>query len=282
MTGISPRSFSLHRQFHFSKPTRSTLASILRAATSLQFTRYRAVAMKFLEAEWLPLLDDITEEYKPGAVEVAVLGRRWGIPGVLKRAFYEMARGSGCGLGDGDDEEGMDVDEESEGGRDMKGSISREEISRSDERLIGRMREHLVSAWAQDAACLDPSFTCPFQVRDGSGKATQSSQTPQDGNPAESPAYPVASSSSTASAVHSLPKCTSVDAKREAWDRLVHNSGVYKDFLFDPISGLQELLKIDWEAEGWCKECIRMRKEAWSRARQRLWDMVGLWMRVNE
>ncbi|KIK97897.1 hypothetical protein PAXRUDRAFT_824480 [Paxillus rubicundulus Ve08.2h10] len=90
--------------------------------------------------------------------------------GFLKITFYEMARRSRYGLGYGDDEGGMDVDEESEGGWDNQGSIAREDISGSDGRPIGRMREHLVLAWAQDAACLDPLFTCPHwhRARDGS------------------------------------------------------------------------------------------------------------------
>ncbi|KAF9234954.1 hypothetical protein BU15DRAFT_51974 [Melanogaster broomeanus] len=233
-------------QFYFAKPTLSALASILRAATSLQFTHYRAVAIKFLEEEWSTSLDDITEEYKPGALEVAALGRKCGVPGVLKRAFYEMTRRSGYGLG-GDDE-CMEVD--SEGEEVVEG---KEEITRSDERLIERLREHLVLAWAQNTARLDPSFKCPYQAKRGSGKATQ---------------------------IHS-PKCTSMNAKREAWDRLVHESGIYQDYLFDPIAGLQRLLEIDWEAEGWCEECVRMRKEAWSKARQRLWDRVNVWMGVD-
>ncbi|KIJ60109.1 hypothetical protein HYDPIDRAFT_32532 [Hydnomerulius pinastri MD-312] len=292
-------------QFHFTKPTLSTLGSILRASTSLQFTRYRAFAIKFLEAEWSPSLDDITDEAKPGAVEVAVLGRRCNVPSVLKRAFYEMARGSGYGLSDGDEEEGMDVDGPW-AGADAGTREAKEEIRRSDERLIERMREHFVLAWAQDAARLDLSFICPHQAkakRQSSKAPVSSSQVSKDRRdlfvsqsqpvPSDSSFLPVSvfglpSTSFSASASTSTPvarsplKCTSINSKREAWDCRVHLAGIYQDFLFDPICGLQELINVKWEEEGWCEDCVRVRREAWERSRQRLWARIGAWMGVEK
>ncbi|KIJ60111.1 hypothetical protein HYDPIDRAFT_32533 [Hydnomerulius pinastri MD-312] len=213
-------------QFHFTTPTLSMLSSILRASTALRFERCRALAIKFLEADWPCSLSDITPERKACGMEVAILGRKCGVKGVLVRAFYELARANG---GYGLSSTGSDPDG---GQREEEGKL--EGISKVDLALVDRVREHMVHAWAQTAARLSPP--CP---------------------------------------VHTGLECPSISSQREAWERLVHDSGVFKTFLFDPICGLQALVDIKWEEERWCEECVRVRREAWLRQRQELWEWVG-------
>ncbi|KAG0703088.1 hypothetical protein DFH29DRAFT_804060 [Suillus ampliporus] len=215
----------IHRAYYFTPPPFPVLAAILRAATALGFDTYRAFAVKVLENAWSSSLADLTTERKPNAVEVVTLARTCGIESVLKRAFYEMVRIAGYGLGDGE----LD-------GVDGEGF---QEISRADERRLERMREHLISAWSQDAVRVDRSFVCPNQPKETIGN-------------------------------------------RDAWERRVHDSGLYDEYQFDPLCGLQALIDIKWdEDEGWCSCCVRARRDVWTKRRQRTWERIGVWMGLD-
>lgn len=197
--------------------------------------------MKLLENAWSSSLADLTAESKSNAVEVVILARTCGIESVLKRAFYEMVRVSGYGLGDGELDSG-----------DSEGS---QEISRADERRLERMREHLISVWSRAAVRVDRSFKCPNQPRETPGISSTSPH---------------------------LIGCSSLPWKQDAWERRVHDSGLYDEHQFDPLCGLQALIDIKWdEEEGWCSDCVRARREAWTRMRQKTWERIGVWMGLD-
>jgi len=62
----------------------------------------------------------------------------------------------------------------------------------------------------------------------------------------------------------------------------VHDSGLYDEYQFDPLCGLQALIDIKWdEEEGWCSDCVRARREAWTRMRQKTWERIGVWMGLD-
>ncbi|KAG2345359.1 hypothetical protein BDR05DRAFT_880871 [Suillus weaverae] len=235
--------------YYFTPPAFQVLAAILRAATGLGFDTYRAFAVKLLENAWSSSLADLTTESKSNAAEVLVLARTCGIESVLKRAFYEMVRVTGYGLGDG----------ELDGG---DGDASRE-ISRADERRLERMREHLISAWSQVAVRVDRSFICPNKSKGTSG-------TPGRAH--------IPGSSSTSPR---LSGCPSLFFQRVSWETRVHDSGLYDEYQFDPLCGLQALIDIKWEEEGWCSDCVRARREAWTRMRQKTWERIGVWMGLD-
>ncbi|KAG1889281.1 hypothetical protein F4604DRAFT_1644273 [Suillus subluteus] len=214
--------------YYFVPPAFQVLAAILRAATRLGFDTYRAFALKLLENTWSSSLADLTTESKSNAAEVVVLARTCGVESVLKRAFYEMVRVTGYGLGDGE----LDSDDERES----------QEISRADERRLERMREHLISAWSQVAVRVDRSFKCPNRTKGTSG---------------------------TPGRAHILGS-------------RVHDSGLYEEYQFDPLCGLQALIDIKWdEEEGWCSDCVQARREAWTRMRQKTWGRIGVWMGLD-
>lgn len=228
--------------YYFVPPTFPVLAAALRAATALGFDTYRAFAVKLLENAWSSSLADLTTESKSNAAEVVILARTCGIKSVLKRAFYEMVRISGYGLGDGE----LDGEES-------------QEISRADERRLERMREHLISAWSQVALRLDRSFKCPNQSKETPGMVFGSSSTSVR-----------------------LRGCPSLSWKQDAWERRVHDSGLYDEYQFDPLCGLQALIDIKWdEEEGWCSDCVRARREALARMRQKTWELIGVWMGLD-
>ncbi|KAG1888184.1 hypothetical protein F4604DRAFT_1715938 [Suillus subluteus] len=130
----------------------STLVSLIRATTILGFEADRVWAVELLTDDWPSDLESLHagSELRSNAAQVAALSRACGINGILKPAFYEMARTSGFGLDD--------VDEFS----------NSEQISRADERRLMRMREQLSGIWMQAAAREDPSLACPNRVNDHS------------------------------------------------------------------------------------------------------------------
>jgi hypothetical protein len=46
----------------------------------------------------------------------------------------------------------------------------------------------------------------------------------------------------------------------------------------DPLMGLQDLIDIPWEEEGFCEGCVDARTNAWNESRERLWSNVDVWL----
>ncbi|KAF8876863.1 hypothetical protein BD779DRAFT_1629219 [Infundibulicybe gibba] len=78
--------------YYHSPPPFATIASILRAASILEFPKFQSYARGALEALFPDSLEDVGAKTIPHAAEVLILARAWGLPRVLKRAFYELAR----------------------------------------------------------------------------------------------------------------------------------------------------------------------------------------------
>ncbi|KAJ7437053.1 hypothetical protein FB451DRAFT_1013554, partial [Mycena latifolia] len=68
-------------------PAFRKMAGILRAATILAFRDFRDWAVHILEAEWSPLLADLSAAPLAHATESVVLARA-----CVKRALYELVR----------------------------------------------------------------------------------------------------------------------------------------------------------------------------------------------
>lgn len=56
------------------------------------------------------------------------------------------------------------------------------------------------------------------------------------------------------------------------WNKLVHDSGVYQEWMYDPIYGLQVLSELPWGELKYCKECIRKRKDIWQYQKKEMWE----------
>ncbi|KAH7904356.1 hypothetical protein BJ138DRAFT_1119495 [Hygrophoropsis aurantiaca] len=108
--------------------TFKTMAQILRAATNLEFTGY-PVGVKYL----------------PDAVDAAILGRKYNVPRMLKRAFYEVLCRAGFGLGN------IIPSKRRAGGS----------LDASDMYRLFAARENFVIAWVSATSHVDPSFICP-------------------------------------------------------------------------------------------------------------------------
>ncbi|KAG1856674.1 hypothetical protein DFJ58DRAFT_338325 [Suillus subalutaceus] len=236
--------------YYFTPPPFPVLAAIIRAATALGFGTHRAFAVRLLENAWSSSLADLSTDEKPNAMEVVVLARTCGIERVLKRAFYEMVRVRVVDYGLSDSELVADNGEGSQ------------EIGRTDERRLERMREHLLLMWSQVANRVDSSSTCPNQPKETSGSVL---------------GFPASTGPSSSTSLAHSSKCPSLSSKRDAWERRVHDSGLYDEYQFDPLCGLQALIDIKWDVdEGWCSDCVRARRDAWTRLRQITWEHIGV------
>lgn len=66
------------------------------------------------------------------------------------------------------------------------------------------------------------------------------------------------------------------------WIQKVKRSGIYEDYMYDPICGLERLCNIDWEEEGFCKGCVRSWKNAWTKKRVKLWGDLDFWLKLPD
>ncbi|KAF9462227.1 hypothetical protein BDZ94DRAFT_1166267 [Collybia nuda] len=124
--------------FYFAAPSFRTVARILRAATTLHFHKLLKFAKTYVEGEFSDDIEEVTEESLEHAVEAVVLGRDWGIPLILKRAFYELARH--------DNREDEDEEEE-EGSQDNEDEYLVSQLNPHDLLLLMHGQKHLTAAW---------------------------------------------------------------------------------------------------------------------------------------
>ncbi|KAG2339286.1 hypothetical protein BDR05DRAFT_1003548 [Suillus weaverae] len=229
-----------------------TLMSLIRAATSLDFDSDRVWLVKELEALWPSNLEELATNPEPhlDAPEVAALARMCNIDGLLKPAFYDMARMPGFGL---------DKLEESE------------QIGRADMLRLIRMREYLSDMWIQAAAREDPAFVC--QNIHGAPSSNEGTSTPSK-QADEKPELGCITSASVAST------CLLVTARREAWVRLVHDSGIFTQYRYDPLRGLAALINIEW-TDDWCKACKEKQKADWKTMQRSIWEKVGEYLKED-
>jgi hypothetical protein len=227
--------------------------SLIRAATTLYFDSDRVWLVKELEALWRSNLEEpaANPESPLYAPKVAALARMCSIDVLLKPAFYEMARLPGFGL---------DKLEESEkfGCADML-------------RLI-QIRECLSDMWVQVAAREDPAFVCPnlhgAPSNDGEGTSTPFEQDDKK---------PVLGSITSASVAST---CLLATSRREAWARLVHDSGIFTRYRYDPLRGLAALINIEW-TNAWCEDCKAKRKLDWHTMQRIIWEKIDEYFRED-
>ncbi|KAG1802517.1 uncharacterized protein BJ212DRAFT_998384 [Suillus subaureus] len=228
------------------------LMSLIRATTLLGFDSDRVWLVKELEALWPSNLEELVANPEPhlNAPEVAVLARMCNIDGLLKPAFYDMARMPGFGL---------DKFEESE------------QIGRVDMLRLIRIREYLSDMWVRAAAHEDPAFVCQ-NLCDAPSSDGEGTSTPNQVD--EKPALNSNTSASVAST------CLLVTARREAWVRLVYDSGIFTLYRYDSLRGLAALINIEW-TDDWCKDCQEKQKADWHVMQMSIWEKVGEYLRED-
>ncbi|EGN94077.1 hypothetical protein SERLA73DRAFT_144506 [Serpula lacrymans var. lacrymans S7.3] len=116
-----------------SPPPFPEVAAILRAATRFSFPHHRSWAIQVLEEYWPSELYYLDRTKFPHALETVVLGRAYDVPGILKRAFYELLR-SRTFLMD-------------EAGDEAEGGNTTPQLEMNDIKRLISTRENLTTAW---------------------------------------------------------------------------------------------------------------------------------------
>lgn len=241
------------RKFTYSKPTFATVASIFRASIALGFDDFESWAARYLEDMWPCTLEQINTASKPFAAETVVLARRCQVPSVLKQPLYELVRLEGFG-------------QPADGGSQDSRTAARKMLSPDDIALLLRTREKLSSLWLTMATVpLNDLGTCDTVVPHYSGDVQVKQENitmsaiPRSSNPTQ--------------------QCTAANPDRalKSHTRLVHDSGVFKKYLYDPLCGFQALADARWSEEGFCEQCIMKRRARWLEERQKLWNDLDTW-----
>lgn len=117
-----------------------------------------------------------------------------------------------------------------------------------DYKLLVSAREKLSSHWIETAASPSTLFQCPM--------------------PAQMIGVPYQYRQAA------LP-CTS--ATLLPYFKLVNSAGMVDEYKHDPICGYDALINAPWKDEGYCEGCVTMRKEAWTRGKEKLWGLLDIW-----
>ncbi|KAH7883983.1 hypothetical protein F5I97DRAFT_1969248 [Phlebopus sp. FC_14] len=225
-------------------PSFQEVAAILRAASVLKMDGYRAFAISYLENWWPSELCRVSENPRPYAVETFLLGQQCHAPQLLKPVLYELIRDPRWQR---EPDDGQEPDEENE----LENAwvhVEPEErglesLSREDERLVHRARELVLLAWFETTSC-NPSRSCVRRASD------------------------------------SKEQCPSTPKKRSMWEAIVHMSGLFRKYLYDPIRGFDALIAVEWEDQ-WCQDCVEQMHALWTKKKEELWDQLDELLSVD-
>jgi hypothetical protein len=132
-------------------------------------------------------------------------------------------------------------------------------LPRADMLRLLHAREQLGLAWAEVAGKAPTNFACP--------RSTPQTQTQQVKQPERGGGNSCASAN--------------VDRLHARWAELVHSSGLYVQWMVDPLRGLHDLEEISWKDEGFCKKCVAARRNAWGQLRTKLWGDLDVWLELD-
>lgn len=226
-------------------------------------------------------MNEVTEERFKHAAEAVVLGRDWGVPLILKRAFYELAR-----------DDGTKVDEHLEAGPAAEDGLDGEENPEDG----SEDDEDEDSESTQDDVEDDPMV--------GDGEDDEEVEAPQNNedefivdqlDPRDIVLLMrgqkrLTDSWTSALAFEPLKVCKS-DCKGS---RTRTNKGLFQPitpsgkkhiiqaYQFDPVCGINKLVKEDWKKTwGYCPECAQLRMEHLERKRQEIWESMDQWFELS-
>ena len=203
-------------------------------------------AKLFLEAAFSSQLSFVTEEVAEYAAEAVVLGREWKLGRILKRAFYELARKDPRHVGyeENNDDSAAPANESGDGDGGDEDDEEPEENDEDEDNTEASM--HRVDA--KDLVRLV-----------GGQKHLMSawlSAVMLDGF-----------------TCGRKPQCTSNKA-RIGWEIVTPYLIKYQ---FDPICGIQQLIKVDWVKKGYCEQCMADRVTLLVAQRKQIWADMDDW-----
>jgi hypothetical protein len=219
---------------------------------------------------------------------MVILARQCNIPSVLGRAFYEVIRTPVFGQGNragteyecessSDEDDDEDDDDDDENDDDENGLASEADEDKGGEidvDGVGDMLNNVVSA--------DGNEDDESEINDSSVDNKDSTLSRDDIcllvdiRERLTNAWVLAVAS--APRVVCRDPADNCDIPAHLWVNLVHESGIFRENLYDPLNGLQKLQEVDWLAEGLCKRCIMLRNDGWSQQQDELRENLDLWL----
>jgi len=139
------------------------------------------------------------------------------------------------------------------GENDDEGEINAFRLSSADTRRLQRAREKLISLWI--TASLSGNFTtCPSSSEsiEPKGKGIKT-------------------------------ECPTNDGKQAtlAHVKIVHASGIFEKYHYDPMCGFQALMEAPWAEEGFCQACVEMGQVKWGEAREKCWKDLDTYFGIG-
>jgi hypothetical protein len=216
---------------------------------------------------------------------MVILARQCKVPRVLGRAFYEVIRTPVFGQGnragaeyeyesgsDDDDEDNDDEDDDDESGVAREADEDKSGEKDADE--VGYISNNVVSA--------DGDEDDESEVNDPVVESKDNTLSRDDicllvdVRERLTNAWVLAAAS--APRVVCSDPADNCDIPTDLWENLVHESGIFREHLYDPLNGLQRLQKVDWLAEDLCEKCIALRNDEWSQKQAELCENLEMWL----
>jgi len=203
----------------------------------------------------------------PYASSSVMLARECDIPSILPRAMYELVTAKEFGLkevrtrngGADQDIEVIEVngeqDEEDEEKEDENGKKYRPKLPEDVYRRLIRAREKLTKLWMTH-------IVVPPNVQHF-GDDTDISDEDCKKNSRD----PICTAADRAADLEVY-----VDSVLSSDDGLIPLFVVWRD---DPITGVREIMNLDWEGKGYCENCVQKRRVAWV-------NMIKSWWKTFE
>lgn len=260
----------------------STLASLLRASTKLQCTAIQKWGVSTVQKLWNPAvyfaeLGTKNKMKRLWAADTIILARSLDadvIGDVLKAAFYELVRKANYGMNFIEEEEDAKTKKKQGKGKAKEDALiiidsddeeptpptRNRHLSPADYHRLVRTRAKLMEQWVRYA--LRPMSNCKAMI--------QKPRTFEDPTPAaEEVAEGAPAGPTTPAPLPPLPCSTNLSI---AWMRLVHDSEIYEDYMYDPIAGLEHLYQTsqEWGDDVWCGSCAETQRQDWRRAKEKI------------
>ncbi|KAF6748880.1 hypothetical protein DFP72DRAFT_915677 [Ephemerocybe angulata] len=227
-------------------PSPTNLAEILRVSHTLRFRSIEDGAKRIYCDIWSDEHHRLPRSQRSidtgNAIEALTIGRLSGLPGVVKRAMYELLKDEALGQAqDGDDVSG-------------EGERFNPSLSSMDVLLLVSARSKLQRRWIKETSQYPPALLpCTHDA-------------PSHGSHQD---------------IWKICIAKEPSAAREAHRKLVLESGCQEQWINDVMCGFEALSDLPWAANGLCDVCVKKLGEDWSNVRTSVWSECEAWFRIR-
>lgn len=193
---------------------------------TFKFPKFWEFARNYLLDTFSDSLVDVTSTPIANPTAAIILGRTWDLPGILKRAFYELLRAQPDAPNSHPSDDGNEV-----AAHRLQGLEVDDIIRLSD------TQKHLTAAWLTVLSLVTDK--CPTKTPCAAARPTG------------------------------------------GWSAIVGEDLVLQKFQYDPICGLDVLIRVDWTGSpAFCTQCAAARKAWLIKKKKQIWDNLDQWLSI--